>query len=369
MLKTLSKWGALFFLPVLILLLVPRHLEAAHTFVRFALPTSLGGVAVMGAISTLTDFKIYDEQFFAGVYEGIAENLNVFNEASLGALILSAKAMKGQFERESFMKNLSTIISRRDPSSVAGVADQKLVQGEFVGPKINRQIGPVAGTLDEWKKINENPELMSFYAGKAAAEGKLQDFVHSAINSVAAAIRGQAGLLTTKGAGLTITQNFLVDIQRPFGDKAANISCFVMHSKPYFDLLGDAITQKIFGVANIAIYEGTVATLGKPTIVVDAPALIIAGAPNRYVTLGLVGGAVEIKESEDQTVFSQMVTGLANLVMRMQGEYAFNIRVKGFAYDTTAGVNPTDAAVGTSANWLLQAAQLKNTAGVALTTE
>jgi hypothetical protein len=322
------------------------------------------------AASTMADFKIYDEQFFGGMYESIAENLDVFNEASTGALLLTAAETKGQFERESFMKNLAGVVTRRDPTSLAGVADQKLQQGENVGVKINRQLGPVAGTLDEWKKIAEDPELMSFYAGKAMAEGKLQDFVHNLISACVAAIKGQAGLLTNKAGGITISQNLLVDMQRPFGDQAAKLSCFIMHSKPYFDLLGDAITQKIFGVANIAIYEGTVATLGKPTIVVDAPALLIAGAPNRYNTLALVSGAAELKESEEQTVFSQMVTGLANLVMRVQGEYAYNLSVKGFAYDATgAGANPTDATVGTSASWVLTAASLKNTAGVCLTTE
>lgn len=321
------------------------------------------------AASTKADFKIYDEQFFGGMYESIAENLNVFNEASGGCLLLTAAQTKGDFERQSFMKNLSSVVLRRDPTSLGAAADLKLVQGELVGVKIDRGLGPVAGTLDEWKKISEDPELMSFYVGKSMAEGKLQDLVHNVINATVAAIKGQA-LVTNKAGGITITQNALVDMQRPFGDQAARLQCFVMHSKPYFDLLGDAITQKIFGVANIAIYEGTVATLGKPTIVTDAPALLIAGAPNRYNTLALVGGAAQIKESEDQTIFSQMVTGLANLVMRIQGEYAYNVNVKGFAWDSAGGgINPNDATLGTSANWLLAAAQLKETAGVCLTTE
>ena len=58
---------------------------------------------------------------------------------------------------------------------------------------------------------------------------------------------------------------------------------------------------------------------------------------------------VVIQESEEETITSQMVTGLEQLIMRIQGEYTFNVGRKGFKRDiTNGGANPTDTALGTT---------------------
>lgn len=318
-------------------------------------------------IGTMADFKIYDEQYYGGQLERLTQNITAFNAASNGALLLIAQLVKGQFEREAFMKMVAGLIARRDPTSVGAVADAKLVQGEFVGPKVNKRIGPVAGTLDEWKKISEDPQLFSFLVGKLVADQKLQNMVNTAIMAVQAALAGQAALNHTIAA--TIKHTDLVATQALMGDQASRIACWVMHSKVYHDLIGQAVTDKIVNVADVAIYQGTVATFGKPTLVIDAPALLVAGAPNTYNTLGLVAGAVEVKESETETVVMQPVTGLENLAYRLQGEYAYNLRIKGFRYDTTQGANPADATLAAAASWIKEATDNKDLAGVQLVSQ
>ena len=50
---------------------------------------------------------------------------------------------------------------------------------------------------------------------------------------------------------------------------------------------------------------------------------------------------------------SDLITGGQNLAMRIQGEYAYNIKIKGCRWNIGAGgANPTDAALATSANWV-----------------
>jgi hypothetical protein len=64
---------------------------------------------------------------------------------------------------------------------------------------------------------------------------------------------------------------------------------------------------------------------------------------------------------------NEWVTGYEQLVLRTQGEYAFNVGVKGFQWDTsTGGVNPTDGNLGTAANWDQVAASVKDCAGAVL---
>jgi hypothetical protein len=51
--------------------------------------------------------------------------------------------------------------------------------------------------------------------------------------------------------------------------------------------------------------------------------------------------------------------------MRLQGEFAFNVGLKGFQWDVTnGGANPTDSALGTGSNWDLIAADIKDTSGI-----
>ena len=55
--------------------------------------------------------------------------------------------------------------------------------------------------------------------------------------------------------------------------------------------------------------------------------------------------------------------------MRYQGEYAYNMKVKGFTWDVTnGGANPTAAAVATATNWDKTVADDKNIGGVQLVT-
>lgn len=319
------------------------------------------------AIGKASDFKIYEEEFYGGMFEAVAQTTQAFNGASAGAMRLIARELKGQYEKESFLKDISGLISRRDTTSVSAATDLAMTQDEFVSVKVNRKIGPVAQTLDAWRKIGADQREMSFKLGQMIGERQAADYVNTAVLAAETAISGVSDLNYTIASTGTLTHGALVSGMAKLGDASASIAAWVMHSKPFHDLLGQAITDKIFGVANIAIYNGTTGTLGRPVIVVDAPALTDANgsATDTYNILGLVPGAVTVTESEQREIVSEVVTGLENLVMRVQGEYAFNLGVKGFGWDVTnGGANPTDTAVGTSSNWDQKATSYKHCAGV-----
>jgi hypothetical protein len=132
--------------------------------------------------------------------------------------------------------------------------------------------------------------------------------------------------------------------------------------------MAQSVADTVFEVAGVTIYQGTVASFGRPTLVIDSPALVAPGTPDRYRVLGLVEDAIEVAESEERSIVSDVITGLENLVMRIQGEYAFNVRLRGFAWDVVAGgINPTDAALEQKTNWQVAAADVKSLAGVRLT--
>jgi hypothetical protein len=110
-------------------------------------------------------------------------------------------------------------------------------------------------------------------------------------------------------------------------------------------------------------------TLGLPAFVTDSTALYITGTPVDYLTLGLVENAVVITLSENQRMVADQITGLDNLVLRVQGEGAYNVEIKGFKWDTgNGGTNPTDNTLGTASNWDTVVASHKDQAGVYIRT-
>jgi hypothetical protein len=299
------------------------------------------------AIGTKSDFKIYNEEFWTGATETLEQQTNVFNEASKGSVRLMTVRRKGDYEKESFFKNISSLVTRRDVTATTSATAVKAEQDEIIGVKLNRKIGPVDQTIDSMRKIASNEREFSFLIGQQVGKAMAVDMADSAFRAIAAALSNITTLSHTVGG--TLTHSALVTGMSKRGDAGSDVVAWVMHSKPYYDLVKQAIADKVTEVAGVTIINGTVATFNRPTIVSDSPALI---SGSNYIVLGLVPDAVVVEESEDRQLVDEVVTGLENLVFRLQGEYAFNLKVRGFRWDiTNGGANPTDAAVGTAGNW------------------
>lgn len=324
------------------------------------------------SIGKASDFKIYNEEFNAGYFERIAQMIDVFNSNSLNTITFSRKDKKGDYAKESFLDQISSLVSRRDTTSVALAGDTPLTMSEIIDVKLNRKIGPVAQTLDAWKKLGKDDREMSFVVGQMFAEAKAQNMVHTGLIAGVNALDAQSDIKfdATSEATATMTNSHLVDGLAKFGDRSNKIIAFLMHSKVYFNLMKQSLTDKIVNVADVTVYRGTVATLGRPVLVTDDTALINSASTNTYNTLGLTVNGIVVEESEPPTIATDLVTGYENLFYRLQAEYAMNMGVKGFKWDiTNGGANPTDAALGTSSNWDKSVTSRKNLAGILIVTK
>jgi hypothetical protein len=322
------------------------------------------------ATSLASDFKVYNNEFNAGWWEGISQNLDVFNAASAGAIVLDSELIKGDYGKEAFFEAFANAVTRRDTTSTSTVAGIKLTQDEIISVKCSQKIGPVEYALDAIRKIGKSDQEISFLLGQYLAKAKIQTMVHRGLIAVEAAIESQTTSLSYDASALsgtnTLTTTLLSHALQKLGDMSEQVVAFAMYSKPYFDLVRNQISDKIVNVADRVLYGGVPATLNRPVLVTDDSALIQATSPAyTYSVLGLVKGAVRVTESEEQNIVTQIVTGLENLVVRVQGEFAMNIAVKGFKYGT-GGVNPTDATLGSTANWTLAATDVKFGPGVRL---
>src|SRR2546425_1227693 len=88
-----------------------------------------------------SDFKIYDEQFFGGMTEVLMQNADAFNQSSANAIQLVPQELKGNYEKESFFTQISSLVTRRDVTSVSTVTDIKMAQAEHVDVKVDHLLG------------------------------------------------------------------------------------------------------------------------------------------------------------------------------------------------------------------------------------
>lgn len=332
------------------------------------------------AIGKASNMKVYDPRIQGGFVETLMQQTDAMNAASNNTLRMVSNIKKGDFDYEAMFKDIANIVSRRDTTVVTAATDLPITQDEFISVKLNRKIGPVAQTLDAFRKAGLNPDedTMMFTAGAQAAKAVAVNYLHSSLLSgVAAVTADSANLINdiTGAATKTVNTTALVDTLAKFGDRADSIRCWVMHSKAYYDLVKEQIAANITGVSNFNVATASPISLNRPIIVTDDAALITvvgsgSAAVNNYHTLGLTEDALIAENTEEEFITFDMVTGLENLVLRMQGEYAFNLGVKGYKWDVANGAaNPTDTALSTSTNWDKVMDSHKALAGVMLTSE
>ncbi len=319
--------------------------------------------------------KIYDPQLQSGFVEGITQNIDVLNGASNGALVFTTDRKPGHYDINAFFQNTSGLVSRRDINSVAAAPAVKLTQAERVDVKLNRKIGPLEVTRDAMVKAGFDVEAAKFVGGQQAAQHVTQNLIHTGMLSLTGSLAAQASLFLdiTGEATPTMHTDALVRAMTLLGDMAGRIVCWVMHSAVFFKLVQAQIGDKLPGISDLVVATASPVTLNRPVLVTDDPALVVVDGGgvgvNDYLTMGLVSSACTLHDSEGEYITWQEVSGLENIVYRMQGEYAFNAGLKGMAWDVTnGGLNPTDTAIGTGTNWDSVMASHKDLPGVLLRT-
>lgn len=318
---------------------------------------------------------IYPELVHSGMVETLVQNTDAFNGASRNAIRLVTQRRLGDFHQESFFKNVTNLINRREvsvsPDNPAVTASNVPVE-EHVTVKLNRRIGPIDQTYDSFRKLGNSADLevLSFLLGEQIAKAMQVEMLDSGLRAVVASILANNGLVYDGSATSPSTLDTidLVNGLAKFGDASNRIGIWVMHSKPFFELIQNQITSNIDGISNFNIAQASPVTLNRPVLVTDSAALIDTSvSPQTYITLGLVTNAVTMEDSEEELMYTDVITGKENIVARLQGEYAYNVGCKGAKWDVTnGGVNPSDAALGTSTNWDSVMDSLKDHAGVAI---
>lgn len=302
-----------------------------------------------------SDMVIYDRTAQTAYLERIQENLMVFNGASNGAFVLRNENIEGNFDKEAIY-TLATEVAHRNVNSVTAQDDEKFGSDEIISVKCPWKMPPVASTEESFKRRNRSITEQAVLYGQQLADSVLAYQISAGISALGGAVSGNADVVVT-GSWATDGKKVLTKALRPFGDRSERLILWGMHSGDYFDLVDQAITDKLFGEIGVVVYGGQPGTLGRPVLVSDkfTPGVIY----------GLQRGAVDVVESQPPGLASERVTGLENLVIRSQAEGAFNVGILGYKFAGAA--NPDNDALAAVSNWAQYAQSDKATAGVQLT--
>jgi uncharacterized protein YjdB len=313
------------------------------------------------ATTTNTDLIIYNDLAQTAFLERRQDNLDMFNTASNGAILIDNELIEGDFRKRAFYK-VNGSIDPRDVNSVKTVAGKKIGAGEAVGVKVPWKYGPYETTEEAFKRRGRNVSEFSEVIGIDVADATLEGFIKYAINSLIAAIGANADM-TVSADIATDGKKTLTKGLRKYGDKFNRVALFVMHSTTYFDIVDQAIDNKLYEEAGVVVYGGQPGTLGKPVLVTDA-------APVDAI-LGLVASAVKITESQAPGFRSFEINDQENFAIGYRAEGAVNVDLLGYSWDTSKGANPDLTKLGEGDNWKKHFDSNKSTAGVLikLTTE
>lgn len=306
-----------------------------------------------------SDFKIYSDEFSTGALEALTQNVDVLN--ATGAIRVITKGNKGNFRTESFFKHTEGLVSDRDNTSSAAVAKKKLTQEEIKSVIVDSRFGPVTQSLDSFRKLADDPSVMSFLVGRMVGAEVAEDYLKTALATLVAAIGTEAATAVFDN---TISAN-AISTGKPtanpralnrakalFGDRQNRFTMIVGPAAVYNQLVDNQIAEKLGEVSGQAIYGAQPGTLNLPFFMTDCPALTFVDVADankvKHRVLLLTPEAITLEANDYFDVHTNILTGFQNLMAEWQAESSYLVGVKGFKY---TGAARTRAALATGANW------------------
>ena len=313
---------------------------------------------------SLTNMKVFNQYLMDATAETLGQQIQKFNQASNGAIVLTSMAFEGDFFQRSFYAALHTAQRRVDryaaQSSAAATALSQLQENSV---KVAGGFGPIVFEPGQMTWIQKNEaEAIAVISGQLA-EAIVADQLNSGIAAGVAAISNVAGATNDVSATAGISYAALNTAHALFGDSSMALVAQVMNGATYHKLIGANLTNtpQLFQAQNVLVVD----ILGKAVVVTDAPALYEAGTPNKQKVLSLASGGITVMDGSDVITNIDTRNGQTRIETTMQADYTFGLGLKGYAWDTASGgKSPTDAELATGANWDKVVTSIKHTAGV-----
>lgn len=311
----------------------------------------------------LTANEIFNQTLYKWVPKILNENVDIFNRASNGAILMQKQEIAGSWQ-QTWTRTLEDIVLYRDPTSSAAIPKAHFEELMHNMIKVGFGTKEVEWTYAKFEWINQNPEQAGFIIAQTLARETLQNSVKMAVGVAGTVLEADTAVVTDKSTAGTMKYEYFLDATRPFGDQHNRISAWIVHSKQAFDFWKENLKNenRMFSLDNIVIYRNP---LGVPVIVTD----VLKPNVDKYSALGLVRGAVEVGNMEQFRQNTVNANGKANITASFQGEWSQTLSVKNHKFDTSQTPAITYAKLTQSSNWTKVSNNVKEQAGVVLITK
>jgi hypothetical protein len=313
---------------------------------------------------SLSQMQVFNSYLMPVLAEIYPQEIQKFNAASNGAIVLQSAGFDGDFFRESFYNALHSAQRRVDRyAAQASAAATDLTQSQQSMVKVAGGFGPIRYEPSQMSWLNKPTQEGIEVAARMFAEALLADQLNTAVAAGVAAIGNVAALVNDVSAPAKITHSALNSTDAMFGDMSQRLVARIMTGLQYHTLIGENITNAtdLFKSDTVRIVD----ILGKAIVVTDVPALRVTGTPNKQKVLTLVAGGIMVSDSGDLITNIETKNGQTRIETTMQSDYTFGLGIKGFTWDeTNGGKSPTDAELATGTNWDKVKTSVKECAGV-----
>jgi hypothetical protein len=314
---------------------------------------------------SLSQMQVFNQYIMPATIETLAQMVEKFNAASAGSIRLTTTGFDGDFMQESFFAAVHSAQRRVNRyAAQASATSTDLTQLKKSGVKVAGGFGPIRFEPSQLTWLQKPTAEGIEVASRNFAEALLKDQLNTAIAALCAAIANQASATNDVSATpAAITYSAMNKANAKFGDYSSAIVANVMAGSVFHRLISQNLTNTgyLFTSGSVNIVD----ILGRPVIVTDAPALYVAGTPNKDRVLGLTDGAAVVYDGGDVISNIQTTNGQTRIETTMQVDYTFGVGLKGYTWDeANGGKSPTDAALATGTNWDKIATDIKQTAGV-----
>lgn len=320
----------------------------------------------------LSDLAVYSEYAYLSMTEVLAQQIELFNGASAGTIVLVPAAHQGDFSDEAFFAKISGLVRRRNAYGSGAIAQKSLKHLVDTSVKVAAGTSEIRLDPGQFRWIQQNPEVAGAALGQQLAGDLLADMLNTAIGCGVAALSQTAAVVkdVTAVAAPGDVPSFvnMTEAAGLFGDRQNAIRAWIMHSTPVTGLFVNALTnaERLFSYETVNVIRDP---FGRLFVVTDSPSLqwSTAAPASGFYSLGLVQGGLYVGQNNDFDAMEQGKTGDENLIRTYQAEWSYNTGVQGYAWDKpNGGKSPTDAALFTSTNWDKYATSHKDLAGVLL---
>lgn len=312
----------------------------------------------------LTNMEVFNQYLMEATIETLAQDVEKFNGASGGAIVLTSEGFEGDFMERSFYASLHSAKRRVDRYAANGTPSATaLSQLLEASVKVAGGFGPITFEPGQMSWLQKNEAEAIEMISRNLSDVMIQDQLNAGISGAVAAISNQADATNDVSATAGINYGNLNDTHALFGDASGSLVAQVMRGSVYHKLIGANLTNTptLFQSSNVTMVD----ILGKIIVVTDADALYEAGTPNKDKVLSLTGGGIVVSDGSDIITNVETSNGKDRIETTMQADYTFGLGLKGYTWDTAnGGKSPTDAEIATGTNWDKTATSIKHTAGV-----